>query len=77
MRSIPVPVYDYVEFNRTADVRTVRPAQIVVVEGILVPRERTLRERFDLSVFLDTDADLRFIRRLQRDVANAAAAPTA
>ena len=45
------------------------PASIVVVEGILVLWEPTLRERFDLKVFIDTDADLRFIRRLQRDVA--------
>jgi uridine kinase len=66
---IPVPVYDYVEFDRTADVRIVHPAQIVVVEGILVLWEPTLRDRFDLKVFLDTDADIRFIRRLQRDLA--------
>ncbi len=66
---IPVPVYDYVDFNRTGDVRVVHPAQIVVVEGILVLWEPTLRDRFDLKVFLDTDADIRFIRRLQRDVA--------
>jgi uridine kinase len=67
--AIPVPVYDYVEFDRTSEVRVVHPAQIVVVEGILVLWEPTLRERFDLKVFLDTDADIRFIRRLQRDVA--------
>lgn len=66
---VPVPVYDYVDFNRTGAVRIVHPAQIVVVEGILVLWEATLRDRFDLKVFLDTDADLRFIRRLQRDVA--------
>ena len=46
----------------------VRPARIVVVEGILVLYERQLRERFDLKVYVDTDADIRFIRRLQRDV---------
>ena len=67
--AIPVPVYDYVEFNRTSDVRILYPAKIVVVEGILVLWEPTLRDRFDLKVFLDTDADIRFIRRLQRDVA--------
>jgi uridine kinase len=67
--SIPVPVYDYVDFNRTGDVRIVHPAEIVVVEGILVLWEPTLRDRFDLKVFLDTDSDIRFIRRLQRDVA--------
>ena len=46
----------------------VRPARIVVVEGILVLYERQLRDRFDLKVYVDTDADIRFIRRLQRDV---------
>ena len=66
---VPVPVYDYVEYNRSGDVRIVHPAQIVVVEGILVLWEPTLRERFDLKVFVDTDADLRLIRRLRRDVA--------
>ncbi len=66
---VPVPVYDYVEFNRSQEVRVVRPARIVVVEGILVLWEPSLRERFDLKVFLDTDADLRLIRRLRRDVA--------
>jgi uridine kinase len=67
--AVPVPLYDYVEFDRSASVRLVQPARIVVVEGILVLWEPTLRERFDLKVFLDTDADLRLIRRLRRDVA--------
>jgi len=49
-------------------VRQVQPARIIVVEGILVLYEPALRERFDLKVYVDTDADLRFIRRLQRDV---------
>ena len=66
---MPVPVYDYVEYNRSGEVRIVRPAPIVVVEGILVLWEPTLRERFDLKVYIDTDADLRLIRRLRRDVA--------
>lgn len=67
--AVPVPIYDYVEYQRSDEVRMVSPAQIVVVEGILVLWEPSLRERFDLKVFLDTDADLRLIRRLQRDVA--------
>jgi uridine kinase len=66
--SVPVPIYDYVHHNRSGDVRMVRPARIVVVEGILVLYEPQLRERFDLKVYIDTDADLRLIRRLQRDV---------
>ena len=67
--AVPVPVYDFVQFNRTGAVRVVRPARIVVVEGILVLWEPGLRERFDLKVFVDTDADIRLIRRLRRDVA--------
>lgn len=66
--AVPVPVYDYATFDRTEDVRMVPPARIVVVEGILVLWDINLRERFDLKIFLDTDADLRLIRRLQRDV---------
>jgi uridine kinase len=67
--SVPVPVYDYVQYNRSGEVKFVHPAPIVVVEGILVLWEPTLRERFDLKVFVDTDADIRLIRRLRRDAA--------
>jgi uridine kinase len=73
--SVPVPVYDYVQYNRSGETRVVHPAPIVVVEGILVLWEPTLRDRFDLKVFLDTDADIRFIRRLQRDVAERGRTP--
>ena len=66
--TVPVPVYDYTNHTRSAEVRQVQPARIIVVEGILVLYEPALRERFDLKVYVDTDADLRFIRRLQRDV---------
>jgi uridine kinase len=65
---VPVPIYDYVLFNRSGEVRIVHPARIVVVEGILVLWEASLRDRFDLKIFLDTDADLRLIRRLARDI---------
>ena len=67
--SVPVPVYDYTNHTRSSEVRTVHPARIVVVEGILVLYEPQLRDRFDLKVYVDTDADLRLIRRLERDVA--------
>lgn len=66
--TVPVPVYDYNAFERTDQVRRVPAASIVVVEGILVLWEPALRARFDLKIFVDTPADLRFIRRLQRDV---------
>jgi uridine kinase len=73
--SVPVPIYDYANYRRSDDVRMVRPSRIVVVEGILVLYEPQLRERFDLKVYVDTDADLRFIRRLQRDVSERGRTP--
>ncbi len=66
-QSIPVPVYDYAAHDRSAQVLMVAPRRIVVLEGILVLSEARIRERLDLKVFVDIDADLRFIRRLQRD----------
>lgn len=73
--SVPVPVYDYAIHDRSGECRTVHPARIVVVEGILVLYENQLRERFDLKVYIDTDADLRLIRRLRRDVAERGRTP--
>jgi uridine kinase len=73
--SVAVPIYDYTNHTRSSDVRPVHPARIVVVEGILVLYEPQLRDRFDLKVYVDTDADLRFIRRLQRDVAERGRSP--
>ena len=67
--TVPVPVYDFPNHDRGHEVRLVQPASIVVLEGILVLWEPRLRERFDLRVYVDTDADLRLIRRLRRDVA--------
>lgn len=65
---VPVPIYDYTVHNRSGEAHWVHPAQIIVVEGILVLYEPTLRDRFDLKVYIDTDADLRLLRRLKRDV---------
>jgi len=73
--TVPVPIYDFTIYDRTDEVRMLAPARIVVVEGILVLWEPTLRDRFDLKLYIDTDADLRFIRRLQRDVAERGRTP--
>ncbi len=73
--TVPVPVYDYAAHTRSDEVRMVRPSRIVVVEGILVLYDPPLRDRFDLKVFVDTDADIRFIRRLSRDVAERGRTP--
>jgi uridine kinase len=67
--TVPVPVYDFTLHDRSEEVRMVRSSPIIVMEGILVLWEPRLRERFDLKVYVDTDADLRLIRRLRRDVA--------
>ncbi|MEP7203021.1 MAG: uridine kinase [Ilumatobacteraceae bacterium] len=63
------PTYDFAVHNRSPVVREVQPAPVIVVEGILVLHDAALRERLDLKVYVDADADVRFIRRLTRDVA--------
>jgi uridine kinase len=68
-RSVDVPLYDFSTFTRTDRVETVPSAPIIVVEGILVLWDAGLRALMDLKVFVDADADVRFIRRLSRDVA--------
>jgi len=66
--SVMAPTYDFAVHNRSEVVREIRPAPVMVVEGILVLHDTDLREKFDLKVYVDSDADVRFIRRLQRDV---------
>jgi uridine kinase len=65
---IAQPVYDFAQHCRSSETVTVRPAPIVVVEGILVLYEPAVRDLMDLKVFVDADADVRFIRRLERDI---------
>ena len=62
------PVYDFAAHTRSAETLTVTPCAVVIVEGILVLHEPTLRERMKLRVFVDAPPDERFIRRLERDV---------
>jgi len=62
------PTYDFAVHDRSDVVREIRPAPVIVVEGILVLHEAELREKFDLKIYVDSDPDVRFIRRLQRDV---------
>ncbi len=68
-RAVEVPVYDFSTHTRTERVEHVQPCPIVIVEGILILAERALRELMDIRVFVRTDADLRVIRRIERDVA--------
>jgi uridine kinase len=67
-RAIDIPVYDFTTHTRTSETRQVGPAPVILVEGILVFVEAELREIFDVRLYVDTDADVRFIRRLQRDI---------
>jgi uridine kinase len=67
-RPVGVPVYDFATHTRTPEVVSVEPRKVVIVEGILVLAEPELRELMSIRVFVDTDADIRMIRRLRRDM---------
>jgi len=66
--AVDVPVYDFTHYTRTGQTRRVEPRRVILVEGILIFAEKVLRELFDVRIFVDADADIRFIRRLQRDL---------
>jgi len=68
-RRVELPVYDFTMHARTAQTVPVEPQPIVIVEGILIFADPVLRDLFDVKIFVDTDPDLRLIRRLQRDIA--------
>jgi uridine kinase len=67
-RPVDVPIYDFVRHRRTGETHRVEPRPVVLVEGILLYVEPRLRRQLDFKIFVDTDADVRFIRRLQRDL---------
>jgi uridine kinase len=67
-KAVEVPIYDFSTDSRTAQSFTVQPHNVILVEGILIFTEAALRKLFDIKIFVDTDADLRFIRRLERDI---------
>jgi len=68
-RAVEVPVYDFARYTRKVATDRVEPRSAVIVEGILIYTDARLRELMDIKVFVDADADTRFIRRLRRDVA--------
>lgn len=68
MQAVDVPVYDFTADSRTERTFTVSPRRVILVEGILIFAEAELRKLFDVKLFVDTYADVRFIRRLQRDI---------
>jgi uridine kinase len=67
-RPAAVPVYDFAEHARLAQREHVLPRKVIIVDGLLILWDAQLRALMDIKVFVDTDADLRFIRRLERDI---------
>ena len=66
--TVDVPIYDFAHHTRRAETRHVAPAPVIIVEGILVFVEAALREQMDIKIFVDTDADIRLMRRIRRDL---------
>jgi len=67
-KPVEVPIYDFSTHSRTSQTFTVQSRRVILVEGILIFTEASLRSMFDVKIFVDTDSDLRFIRRLERDI---------
>lgn len=67
-QSIQRPIYDFTTHSRTNQSEQLNPQPVIIVEGILVFVEPSLRVLFDVKIFVDTDPDIRFIRRLERDI---------
>lgn len=67
-QTIETPVYDFTDHNRSEETMIVQPQRIIILEGILIFVEEETRELCDIKIFVDTDADVRILRRLRRDV---------
>jgi uridine kinase len=68
-KAVEVPVYDFTTHTRTRKTRRIEPYRVVLLEGILIFADEALRKLMDVKIYVDTDADIRFIRRLERDLA--------
>ena len=66
---VDIPVYDFTTHTRTAQTLRVEPHRVILLEGILLFADSSLRQLMDVKIYVDTDADIRFIRRLQLDIA--------
>ncbi|HXG59121.1 MAG TPA: uridine kinase [Thermoanaerobaculia bacterium] len=66
--AVDVPTYDFAAYSRRAETQRVEPRKVIIVEGILVLSDPELRSRIDIKLFVDTPSDIRFVRRLMRDV---------
>lgn len=67
-KAIRCPVYSYADHQRTSETELIRPSKAVIVEGILIFQDPRLREMLDIKIFVETDADVRILRRALRDV---------
>lgn len=67
-KEIEKPIYDFEKHNRKSETIKVQPRDIIIVEGILVLEEKDIRDVLDIKIYVDTDADVRIIRRLLRDI---------
>lgn len=65
---IEKPVYDFTIHNRSDKIEKIEPRDVFILEGVFVLQEKRIRERCDILIYVDTDADIRFIRRLKRDM---------
>jgi uridine kinase len=66
--AVEVPIYDFATHTRRTQTRPVAPASVIIVEGILVFADPALREQMDIRIFVDTDSDIRLMRRIRRDL---------
>lgn len=67
---IEKPIYDFEQHNRKYETNRIEPKDIIIVEGILVLQEQVLRDLLDIKIYVDTDADVRIIRRIIRDISD-------
>jgi len=67
-RAVEVPVYDFMTHLRRSQTRRLEPSPVVIVEGILVFVDQRIRDLLDIKIFVDTDADIRIMRRIRRDI---------
>lgn len=67
-KAIQCPVYDYTTYSRSSETVLLEPRKVILVEGILIFENKALCEQMDIKIFVDTDADVRLIRRIRRDV---------
>lgn len=68
LQPVHIPVYDFTEHKRTEKTRLVDPSPIILIDGILIFTHERLRDLMDIKIYVDTDPDVRFIRRMERDM---------